>query len=659
MPPTLSATPAGALLGLAPAGAPNAPGSVLSAAERRRITRRLASALLALGLLGLGTLLLRLEPDQWQVAELIRALAALVVGAPTLILGLRGLAAADARGATDQLVGLAILAAAATGDFVAATLIPLLLELGRVFEDRSSLGARAAIDAIRRLAARDAVRWRDGAEERVGPDQLRLGDEILVRPGERLAVDGTVLEGRSAVDNSAITGEADHFDVAPGSPVFAGAVVIDGMLRVRVRGSGADTILGRVVNLLAELERAATPAQRLFERRAGAWLPLVLTIAATVLFFTEDLARAIAVLVAATPTALVVSGPAALVAAMTAAARLRILIKSSDFLERAAEVDTLILDKTGTVTLGAPMVAAVVATPGVSEEALVRAAATCGFGSRHPVSRALVREATRRRLAITAPSAITELPGQGVKAVDGERSLVVGRRGLLTELGLEVGPPTPGDASEVWVAADAKLLGRLVLRDEPRPEAGAALAALRSRGIERILLLTGDRRSVAEEVGAALQVDEVVAEVLPEQKLDVVRREQAAGRVVMMVGDGVNDVPALAGADVGVAIGAEVNEVALGGADVALMGSDLARIPQLLDLATRARRALGYNLGIAFGLSAGLITMAALGLLTPLTAAVAQSAAVMVVVVNGARLLRFEASSPSPADPAPPSSQAP
>jgi Cd2+/Zn2+-exporting ATPase len=613
----------------------------LAPEERRRISTRLGAGLVGIGLLALGTLLVRLVPDEWQVGELCRGLAAAVVGIPTLISGLRGIVTGDTRRATDQLVAIAILAAAASGAFATATLIPLFLELGRIFEERSSLGARAAIDGIRALAARQAVRWRNGTEERVDPNSLVPDDEILVRPGERIAVDGTVIEGRAAVDQSAITGEALHEDVGPGSPVFAGTVAIDGLLKIRVRGAGADTVLGRVVQLLADVERTSVPLLRLFERRAGVWLPLVLTVAATTLFFTNELSRAIAVLVVATPTALVVAGPAAVVAAMTVATRLRILIKSADFLERASDVDTLILDKTGTVTVGAPAVTHIQPVKGESEERLLAVAATCGFGSLHPVSRAVVTEALARGIVSAPPKEIQEKPGLGVVAlVDGQQA-VLGRKALLKELGINVGSETEEDISQVWVAYGGRCLGRFMLRDKPRAEAREALAAMRALGIDRLVLLTGDRAAAAREVGDALGMDEVVAEVLPAQKLDMVRAEQGAGRTVMMVGDGVNDAPALGGADVGVAIGAELNEVALGGADVALLGTDLGRLPKLIGLADTTRRIIGQNVWLAFGLSVVLIALAARGILDPLTGALAQSFAVFAVVANSARILKF------------------
>jgi Cd2+/Zn2+-exporting ATPase len=609
--------------------------------ERRRITARLATGLVALGLLGLGTLLLYLEPEQWQIGEVCRGLAVLVVGVPTLLSGIRGVVTGDTRRTTDQLVAIAILGAAATGHFVMATLILLVLEVGRLFEERSALGARAAIDGIRALGARQAVKLTDGVELRVDPGTLVRGDEILVRPGERIAVDGTVIEGRSAVDPSAITGESVYQDVGPGVSVFAGTVAIDGLLRISVRGAGADTVLGRVVALLAEIERTAVPVIRLFEQRAGVWFPLVLTLAATTLFFTGDLSRAITVLVVATPTALVVAGPVAVVAAMTVATRLRILVKGAEFFERTPDVDTLILDKTGTVTVGAPAVTDLLPEPGVTEASLLEVAAACGFGSRHPVSHAVVTEARARGITARRPSDIQERPGLGVVALLDGTSAVLGRKALLVELGIAVPSGEDGDASEVWVAHDGRCFGRMVLRDQPRSDARQALDAMRARGVDRVILLTGDRAAAAREVGDLLGVDEVISEVLPAQKLDVVRAQQAEGRTVMMVGDGVNDALALGGADVGVAIGAELNEVALGGADVALLGTDLGRLPRMIGLADATRRALGQNVWLAFGISTLLIVLAAWGVLDPVTGALTQSVGVLTVVANSARILRF------------------
>ena len=240
------------------------PSDALSASERHRISTRLGAGLVGFALLSLGTVLARVEPSQRQIGELLRGCAALVVGTPILQSGIRGIVTGDTRRATDQLVAIAVLAAAASGNFVTATLVPLFLEVGRLFEERSSLGARAAIDGVRALAVRSAVRWRDGAEETVEASALVPGDVILVRPGERIPVDGAVLNGTAAVDQSAVTGESRCEDVGPGSPVFAGTVDVDGLLRIGVRGTGADTVLGRVVALLAELERGTIAILRLF-----------------------------------------------------------------------------------------------------------------------------------------------------------------------------------------------------------------------------------------------------------------------------------------------------------------------------------------------------------------------------------------------------------
>lgn len=608
----------------------------LTAEESQRISLRLGADLVGLGLLVVGSAFGAWAPDQAQVAALIQAVAALVVATPVLLRAASGLLRPTPLGHTDQLVALAVLAAMATGAFVTATLVPVLLEVGRLFEERSALGAQAAIEGIRGLRSRTARRRVGDGEQEVPLTELAVGDVVVVRPGDLLPVDGTVRMGRSSVDQSPVTGESRYETVTVGGSVFAGTLNLDGLLEVTVERVGDATVLGRVVEVLREVEASKTPAIRLLERYGAAYLPIVLALAATVWFFTEDASRAITVLVVSTPTALVLAGPAAMVAAMTAATRRSILVKSAAFLEQVARVDTLILDKTGTVTVGRQVVRDVRTIDGSPENALQLAAAA-GQGSLHPVSRAVVAAAEAKAVAIPRATETTEYPGKGVEARLDDGIVRLGTLAWLHSVGVR--GDLPGEGSGAWLARDDTLLARIELHDQPRPEGPQVVGAMRSLGFRRAVLLTGDRREVAEEVGAMLGVDEVVAEVLPEGKLDVVRREQAAGGVVLMVGDGVNDALALSGADVGVAIGARMNEVALGGADVALMTEDLRRLPEMVKLADRTRQTTTTNAALGVGFSVVMVGLATAGFIPPLWGAVLHNLGALLVVGNSARLL--------------------
>ncbi len=607
----------------------------LTGAEQSQIARRLGANLAGAGLLGLGVALAWMVPDMARPAELLQALAGLVVGVPVLLQGARGFLARPAHSYTDQLVALAILASLATGDFVTATLVPLFLELGHLFEERSVAGAQAAIDGLRRLRSPVAHRLADdGHEQVVSADALRAGDVVIVRPGEVVPADGIVREGHAAIDQAAITGESGFDDVAPGSQVYAGTLDLDGLLRVEVTGTGDDTVLGRVLGILQEVEASKTPALRLLEEYAAIYLPMVLTIAGAVLFLWGDLSRAIAVLIVACPCSLVLAGPSAMVASMAASTQRSILVKSASFLERMGSVDTLVLDKTGTLTAGAPTVDTVEPAPGVTED-ILQCAAIAAQASTHPVSRAICA-AAQTPPPITAGS---EHAGRGVEVETSQGTLRLGRATWLAEHGIEA-PSTTHPGPGAWLARDSEPLGYIGLRDQPRPEARQALARLAALGITRTVLLTGDRRPVAEAMAAELGLDEVVAEVLPQEKLEVVRAEQAAGRTVMMVGDGVNDALALAGADVGVAIGARLSEVALGGADVALLKPDLEALPATIELAERTRRTIGENVVIGLGFSVGMLALAAGGLISPLAGALLHNLGAVGVVLNSTRLLR-------------------
>jgi len=611
----------------------------LTREERRAIAGQLGPLLAGAGLLGLAVALGMHFPGQAQLAEMLKALAAAIVSIPILRRGLAGFLSRQATDLTEQLVSLAILAAMATGDFVTATLVPLFLELGHLFEERSSRGARAAIDGIRKLSAQRATRWAEDGEHEVDPGELREDDRVVVRPGEVIPVDGEVEQGHSSVDQAPITGESAYEDVGPGDAVYSGTINLGGLLRVRATRVGQESIIGRVLEVLRKVEASKLPVLRLLERYAGVYLPVVLSVAGVTLFLTGELERAVAVLIVSCPCALVLAGPAAMVVAMTASTRRSVLIKSASFLETVADVDTLVLDKTGTVTMGALSLDRVHTLGGASEAEVLAAAARCGHGSVHPVSKAVVAAARLDGVAYDEPQACREVPGKGVEVDGPGGTLRLGRAAWLAEEGVGGDLNHPVSGPGVWIARGDAPLGYLSLVDRPRQEAAAALEHTRALGIDRLVLLTGDREEVAREVGAELGFDAYVAEVLPEEKLDVVREEQAAGRRVMMVGDGVNDALALSGADVGVAIGARINEVALGGADVALMSGDLERLPLMMRLAERTRATVVQNAVIGTLFSVGMVALASAGVISALVGAVLHNAGAVFVIANSSRLL--------------------
>jgi Cd2+/Zn2+-exporting ATPase len=654
----------------------------LTRGERWAMGGRLGSAALGGGLLLVSAIFnaLTAGTDQSAVANLAALAAAVIAGAPILIAGVRGFLAREIHSYTEQLVSIAILAAISVGEFTTAALIPFLMTLGHFLQERSVLGAQAAIEGLRELHARKATVITPAGEREVAVDQLRRGDVVLIRPGDTVPADGKVLEGRSSIDQASITGEAIPEDVWSGSQVFAGTANLTGLLRVEVTGVGDQTALGRVLSLLQAAERSKAPITRLLERYATYYLPLVLLIAAVVLFLTKDLNRAIAILVVSCPCAFVLSSPAAMVAALAAASRLGILIKNTKFLEAVGEVNTLVLDKTGTVTLGQLTVVGVLAVegsgfrirnsengaaeagPGPSEEEMLVLAARLGAASRHPASRAVVAAVRERGLPAEPFTDVEEIAGQGLVGRSDGLVFRLGRREWLVQAGLTVPeiaqlPNSGPGRSTVWLSRDGDVLGLILLADTPRPEAREALEEARLLGVGRTVLLTGDRKEVAAEIGRQLGFDSVVAEVLPEQKLQVVRQERTrmlAARPgvgmetevrarVMVVGDGVNDALALASGDVGVAMGAMGSEVALRSADVALTTNDLRRIPSMIRLSRGTRRIINGNVLFGIGFAVVMTTLAALGIVGALLAAVFHNVSTVFVVVNSARLLKYRA----------------
>jgi len=625
----------------------------LTIPERARIAIQLGSAMLAGGLLAVGLLQRQFgAPQMANIAELIIALAAWVVALPIFLIAIRGLFTANPNTFSEQLVALATLAAMATGDFITATLIPVIMSLGHFLEERSVLGAQAAIEGLRKLQARRATVVTPEGPRDIDPQLLKPGDVMLLHPGDVIAADGEVFDGSSAVDQSSITGESAPEEIAPGGTVFAGSVNLTGLLRVRVTRTGSQTALGRVVELLHDAEQSKTPVLRLIEQYAGYYVPIILTVAAVVLFISRDLSRAIAVLVVGCPGALVLAGPSAMVAALAAASRLGILIKNARFLESMADVDTVIFDKTGTLTFGRLELSRAAAMNGYSTAELLTQALDCATGSRHPASRAVVMAAESAGLLPQphrAGGKIEEIAGKGIRFTNNGETRLLGRREWLIEEGISL-PENPEHAGPiVWLgrinttaAEKAEAIGCLLLSDRPRPDAKEAIATLRSLGLQRSILLTGDRREVAERIGRDLAIGSVVAEVLPEEKLEVVAKESDSGRVVMVVGDGVNDALALARGDVGVALGAGASDIALKSADVALLAHDLNRLPSAVRLSRRTRRAIHENILLGAGSSLIFVWLASIGLISPLFGALLHNVGAALVIFNSARLLGFE-----------------
>jgi len=625
----------------------------LTIGERAKIVIQLGSAMLAGALLTVGWIELKYgPPDLNNIAELIIALASCVVAAPIFWIAVRGLLTNDPNTLTEQLVALATLAAMMMGDFVTATIIPIIMNLGHFLEERSVLGAQAAIEGLRKLHARHAMLVTPEGEKEVDPQSVKTGDVLVVRPGDVVPADGDIIEGSSTIDQSSITGESTPEDVTKHDAVFAGSVNLTGLIKIRVTKTGEKTTLGRVVGLLREAEQSKTPALKLIEQYASYYVPIILSIAGVVLFVTRDMSRAVTVLVVGCPGALILAGPTAMVAALALASRLGILIKNTRFLESLGSVDTVILDKTGTVTLGQLELVDSQPMNGYDQTALFERALPCAAASRHPVSRAVVNAA--RHAKVSAPDLdsniqVEEISGKGTRATGNGLVTMLGRREWLLEEGIEV-PQNPQHLGPiVWVGQIDKAnggqqthtIGCLLLADVARPEAKQAIHDLRELGLNRTVLLTGDRREVAEQIGKSLEFDEVVAEVLPQQKLDTVRKESEQGNSVMMVGDGVNDALALASGDVGIALGAAASDIALQSADVALMTNDLGRLPLTVRLARRTRLTIHQNILIGATISIVFVWLGSMGIFGPRIGGFLHFFGELLVILNSARILGF------------------
>lgn len=548
------------------------------------------------------------------------------------------------------LMTVAIVGAVLLGEFVEAAAIAVLFSVAELLESYSVDRARASIESLMELAPDYAVVVRDGVETTVDASTLVEGDEIVVRPGERIPADGTVAEGASAVDQSPITGESMPVEKLPGDGVFSGTINREGFLRVRVDRPAGESALAKIVRLVEEAESGKTRSEHFVQRFARYYTPAIAVAAVAIALgppllvgapWAVWITRGLTLLVIACPCALVISTPVAVVSGLTAAARHGVLVKGGVHLEALGSVRAIAFDKTGTLTVGHPVVRSVVPVQGDEDDALVLAAAI-EARSEHPLARAIVEEAERRGLRPSA-RVVTDfeaMPGRGARARLDDVEHTIGRPTLFQGRSVPEGLERAGH-TVVGVAREGELLAWIALADQPRPEAASAIAKLHALGVSHTVVLTGDDAETAAAIADAVGVRDVRARLMPADKLRALDELLAEHGSVAMVGDGVNDGPALAAATVGIAMGAAGSDTALETADVALMGDDLERLPYLIALSRRAQRVIRQNIAVAIGVKAVLAVGVPLGWVSLITAVIVGDLGVsLAVAANALRLGR-------------------
>lgn len=584
-------------------------------------------------------------PKGAEISALSALGGALLLGFPLLASSFASLRRGEV--GINELVSLAFLASFGGGDYRTAGLVAFFMLLGEVLESRTAAGARAAIESLLRLAPTRARRLDpDGSELEVPASTLRPDDFVRVRPGDNIPADGIIRRGSTAINQAHLTGESLPVDRAEGDEVFAGSTNLTGVIEVRVVRAGEDTTLGRVRELILAAEQTKLPISRLIDQYVGYYTPLVLVLAALVWAFTHDLNRVIATLVVSCPCAFVLATPTAMVAALAAASRVGILVKNVADLELAGRINAFVFDKTGTITTGRLAVRRLQPIAPVTAAELLLLAASAEKFSTHPTARALQQLADEADVSVPDPDEFHETAGRGVAARVSGRDVLVGRASWLRERGISGSLEAVGDftdvasSSLVFVATGGVCVGWIALQDRIRTESTAVLTSLRAAGVRRFALVSGDRRTVAEQVASEVGFDEVAADCLPQDKVTYVQALRRQGFRVAVVGDGVNDAPALAAGDLGIAMGAAGSEGAIKSASIALLNSDLHRLSFLLNLSRRARGAIGQNFVVGLLFIVGGLVLAMLGKINPVMAAILHNAGSLIVVFNSARLVR-------------------
>jgi Cd2+/Zn2+-exporting ATPase len=572
-------------------------------------------------------------------------IGSIILGYPIIVTAVKDLRRGNL--SINELVAIAVLAAFASGNYETAGIVAFFMLTGEIIETRTAEGARNSIESLIKLTPTKARRiLKDGNEEEVAASQLAVGDVIRIRPGDNVAADGVIVKGEGSFNQATITGESLPAEKNTGDEVFAGTQNLTGVLEIKVSRAGTDTTLGRVRELIIAAEKTKLPIQKIVDQYMGFYTPLVLVIGALVWAFTHDLNRVIAVFVVSCPCAFILATPTAMVAALSAAARLGILIKNVADIELAAKINAFVFDKTGTLTTGQLAVSRLAPIGDTKPAELLLLAASAEKYSNHPTAKALATLAGEAGVPLAEPKDFAETAGRGVKAEINGAKILVGRAQWLKDNGIDASFEKSVDVGEtegwslIFVAQNGKCVGWVGMQDQTRAEAKEALAELKEAGVRRIAMISGDRQVVATRVANEIGCEEAKGDCLPQNKVEFVRAMKLKGYKVAVIGDGVNDAPALAAGDIGIAMGAAGSEVAIHSATIALMNNDLRRLPFLVKLSRSTRAVINQN--FAFGVVFIIVGLAAtaFGYIGPIVAALLHNVGSLIVIFNSARLVR-------------------
>ena len=616
---------------------------LLTESEKKRIKSDVVKAVISLSCVAIGLVYTLIFPEKEIVPALFYTVGFIIEGIPIIIVALKGVIKRELNNAMEMLVAMAILACYFTGELILAILIPVILNVAHFLEERSIVGGREVIEGLRKLNKNTAILLENGEEKEVSAKSLKKGQLIVIRPGAGVPIDGTVVSGKTSIDQKSLTGEPIPAFVEAGSNVYAGTVNIEGQIVVRVDKEYVDTSFSKILNLLEEAENISTPESRLIDRFMKYYIPFVLVMAVAVALFSSDISKAIAILVVSCPCGQMLVSSAPMIAALSVAIKRGILIKNSKFIEELTDVDAVVFDKTGTITKGELAITHIKTVSGVQEEEILKAAMAVSYGSNHPISRAL--KARLKNADYINSLQVSEVSGAGLvgKSEDSLTTVLFGNMKLMQDNLIFVPDDLVEDLAGTisFVAVNKKLLGYICFNDTPREEAKESISELKKIGAEKVVVLTGDREKSAKAICENMGVDELKSELMPIDKLKAIK-DIKNDYTVLAVGDGINDALALKDADVGIAMGAMGSDLAVQSADIALMNNNLENIPFAVKLANQTKNVIYQNLALSCSISLIMIILSATGVISVLAGSVLHNLGAFTVLLNSSRILKTE-----------------